>query len=342
MAGFDNRSNRSTGQLRGAVQDASELSRAVDRIRTHIRAGASLAELREVGLLPKVEVKHFHVVAPGEGAFRIITNYQQALQESGTKEFSAALLNLPAKELIPAFNLYRRLSLKLGPQDSLPTLHPGEQINLRRVFGLYASGSVQRLFQEEGPGSIPAVSGRESSGGGGGISPAKQKVMSEAEVVRLARSVQALLSADGKEVALSLQLGIAQAESSFRPNVISTANAHGLFQVKRIAAVDVWPQVQSREGKPLSTEALHEPMVNIETGARYFHNCLTRFDGNIRNALAAYNQGPTRVEADLLIKAETGALSPQLGEGYRYADKVLGFARAFEQKYGSYAVASDF
>lgn len=40
----------------------------------------------------------------------------------------------------------------------------------------------------------------------------------------------------------------------------------------------------------------HDPVANLEGGARYLRMQLDAFDGNIEKALAAYNAGPARVE----------------------------------------------
>jgi soluble lytic murein transglycosylase-like protein len=40
----------------------------------------------------------------------------------------------------------------------------------------------------------------------------------------------------------------------------------------------------------------HDPIANLDAGARYLRMMLDRFGGNLENALAAYNAGPARVQ----------------------------------------------
>ncbi|MCP4299840.1 MAG: lytic transglycosylase domain-containing protein [Gammaproteobacteria bacterium] len=85
----------------------------------------------------------------------------------------------------------------------------------------------------------------------------------------------------------SLLLAIARGESDFNATARSRANAHGVMQI-------LWPDTAKHLGIHRLSD-LYEPCTNIDAGARYFKELLTRYDGNVHLALAAYNYGPGRI-----------------------------------------------
>ena len=88
----------------------------------------------------------------------------------------------------------------------------------------------------------------------------------------------------------SLLLAIARGESDFNATARSRANAHGVMQI-------LWPGTARHLGINRLSD-LYDPCTNIDAGARYFRELLTRYDGNVHLALAAYNYGPGRIAAD--------------------------------------------
>ncbi len=85
----------------------------------------------------------------------------------------------------------------------------------------------------------------------------------------------------------TLLLAVARGESDFVATARSRANAHGVMQI-------LWPGTANHLGIYRLTE-LYDPCTNIDAGARYLKELLTRFDGNLHLALAAYNYGPERI-----------------------------------------------
>lgn len=88
----------------------------------------------------------------------------------------------------------------------------------------------------------------------------------------------------------SLLLAVARGESDFNATARSRANAHGVMQI-------LWPGTAQHLGINRLSQ-LYDPCTNIDAGARYLREMLSRYDGNLHLALAAYNYGPTRIDRD--------------------------------------------
>ena len=88
----------------------------------------------------------------------------------------------------------------------------------------------------------------------------------------------------------TLLLAVARGESDFDESARSHANAHGVMQI-------LWPVTANHLGIFRLSE-LYEPCTNIDAGARYLREMLTRYNGDIHLALAAYNYGPERIDTD--------------------------------------------
>lgn len=113
----------------------------------------------------------------------------------------------------------------------------------------------------------------------------------------------------------SLIKAVIQAESNFRPNVVSRAGAKGLMQLMDGTA------------KALGVTNSFDPVQNINGGTKYIAQMIRRYDGDVSVALAAYNAGPGRVsrlgisnEAELQEKYHTLPKETQ-----NYVKKVLAF-----------------
>jgi hypothetical protein len=112
----------------------------------------------------------------------------------------------------------------------------------------------------------------------------------------------------------TLLLAVARGESDFEATARSRANAHGVMQI-------LWPGTAKHLGIHRLSD-LYDPCTNIDAGARYLKELLSKYDGNLHLALAAYNYGPGRIAAD-------GNNVPAGAEWYsgyilRHLDYVLG------------------
>ena len=90
-------------------------------------------------------------------------------------------------------------------------------------------------------------------------------------------------------VSESLLLAVARGESDFEPAARSDKDAIGVMQIR-------WPDTSHHLGI-LREADLYDPCTNIDAGARYLAELSERFDNNLHRAVAAYNYGPTRIEA---------------------------------------------
>ncbi len=92
-------------------------------------------------------------------------------------------------------------------------------------------------------------------------------------------------------------------ESRWRTGAVSPVGARGLAQLMPGTARELGVNP-------------HDPLANLEGGARYLREQMDRFDGNVEKALAAYNAGPGRV-------IESGGV-PRIRETQHYVAAIMG------------------
>ena len=101
-----------------------------------------------------------------------------------------------------------------------------------------------------------------------------------------------------------LLTAVIQQESAFRPCAISQKGAQGLMQLM--------PDTAGRFG----VKDPFDPKQNVDAGAKYLKELLTRYSGNLGLALGAYNAGPNNVD-------EAGGI-PAIPETTNYVNEILG------------------
>ncbi len=112
--------------------------------------------------------------------------------------------------------------------------------------------------------------------------------------------------AEKNEIEPDLAYGLVFTESTFRERAVSHVGARGLTQLMPRTAKWLDPSVDSRE--------LFDADTNLDIGFRYLRQLIDKYDGDVENALTAYNRGPGTV--DKILKRGG---NPDNG----YAKKVL-------------------
>lgn len=106
-----------------------------------------------------------------------------------------------------------------------------------------------------------------------------------------ALSTQIYEAALAERVSPALAYSLIRVESGFDPRAVGIRGSIGLTQIRPSTARELAPSVTATD--------LYVPRVNLALGLRYLRRLLVRFDHDVAVALAAYNRGPTRVEAQL-------------------------------------------
>jgi soluble lytic murein transglycosylase-like protein len=109
----------------------------------------------------------------------------------------------------------------------------------------------------------------------------------------------------------ALLRAVIQVESNFRQDAISRRGAVGLMQLMPSTAAK------------LEVANIHDPLQNIQGGAKQLRHLLNSYHGNLRLALAAYNAGVHRVKRDI----------PRIRETKVYIQKVLASYQTYQGHY---------
>ena len=140
-----------------------------------------------------------------------------------------------------------------------------------------------------------------------------EEVMHEMAEAPAGTDLRALATAAAKRHGLdpALVLAVANVESGLRPSAVSPKGARGLMQLMPPTAKD------------MGVTDVFDPLQNLEGGTRYLRELLSRYDGDLKRALAAYNAGPGAVDKYKGVPPyrETLAYVRRVLEKYQKKDK---------------------
>jgi hypothetical protein len=152
-------------------------------------------------------------------------------------------------------------------------------------------GAKVRLYQDSGFVEMDAAAVREYEKDErvpAAALPAQTAVappLSAAVVFPPALSAGELADAAADKYGLPRHLvrSVMAAESGFQPLAVSPRGAIGLMQLMPGTAAELGVDP-------------YDPAQNVDAGTRYLRDLLSKYDGGLRHALAAYNAGPAAVD----------------------------------------------
>lgn len=128
---------------------------------------------------------------------------------------------------------------------------------------------------------------------------------------------------------------VIMAESSYRPEAVSSANAQGLMQL--LPSTAEW--IAGKFDETYTEGCLFDPETNIRYGCWYLGFLMRRYDSDMRCSSAAYHQGQGRVDqwlADPALSSDGKTLDRfDSSVTENYVNRILRYYERYEEIYAA-------
>lgn len=131
----------------------------------------------------------------------------------------------------------------------------------------------------------------------------------------------------------NLVFALIKAESNFNDKAVSRAGAKGLMQLTD----ETFEYCMKILGEESDSNDIFDPYLNIRAGVWYLSYLTEKYDGNITNAVAAYNAGSSNVDKwlkDASLSSDGTTLSDiPFGETKRHCEKTKRYTGIYKFLY---------
>ena len=175
---------------------------------------------------------------------------------------------------------------------------------IEQRFGIKSTGSTAVSGNQGFPAQLQSQIKAQNEAENITAATGKRKV--NAQVLPAgSKDIESMILQSAKKYGVDPRLvsAVAETESNYRPDAVSSAGAVGVMQLM--------PETASS----LGVQNIYDPSQNIDGGVKYLKEMLSDFNGDVRKAVAAYNAGPQAV------KEYNGV--PPYAETQNYVNKVL-------------------
>jgi soluble lytic murein transglycosylase len=132
--------------------------------------------------------------------------------------------------------------------------------------------------------------------------------------------------AENYDLDAALIAAVIYRESGFDPDAVSESGAVGLMQLLPDTADGI---AELTGGSAFRVDDLYEPELNVRYGSFYLRRLLTKYDGDVGLALAAYHAGQGNVDEWLRAGGRI-----EFAETREYVDDVLELRERYRRAYG--------